>query len=86
MAEGAHTSLRGLEVHEDSGTANTVFNKTETINHISGVLPLGFKSLQPGNLALKCVNVSAILNAPIISSTKSAVLFAGGWRITRRED
>ena len=43
VAEGAHTSLRGLEVREGSGMTSTVSNKSETINHAGG-LPLAFKA------------------------------------------
>ena len=40
------------EVHEDSRTTSTVFNKTETMNHIPSGLLLDFKSLQSTHLAL----------------------------------
>ena len=52
IAEGAHTSLRGLEVREDSGMTSTVSNTTETIHHTPGGLLLDIRSLQPIILAL----------------------------------
>lgn len=81
VAEGAHTSLRGLKVREESGMTSTVSNKSETINHA----PAAYH--RPSKPSVYNISIVVCQQLRYLEHPNPVLVWvAGDWRITRRED